>query len=186
MPKNQQMQHFKKVKLDCSQKSIEITPLEEQIKEKLEGIEISDSFMDWAIRQIHQDVEFEKDFREAKVKSVQKAHEDCRLKLDNLLKLKISPLNSDGSLITDEQFKSEKQALEAELKGLEKQLNEVDSRMIQKVQEAADKFVFAANAKTRFNTDDLNIKREILSTLGSNLTLKDKNWICSLTQCSEL
>lgn len=164
----------KKIKHDCSQKSIEVTDLEDQVKERLLSIEISDSFMDWAIRQIRQDVDSEKDFREDKIKSIERAHEECRLKLDNLLQLKISPLNSDGSLITDEKFKAEKQALEAELQAIEKRLNGVDNRMVQKAQEAADKFDFAAQAKTRFETDDLAVKREILETLGSNLTLKDK------------
>lgn len=46
--------------------------------------------------------------------------------------------------------------------------------MIQKAQETADKFDFAANARARFEIGDLTIKREILATLGSNLTLKDK------------
>ncbi|TSC88010.1 MAG: Resolvase protein [Microgenomates group bacterium Gr01-1014_7] len=163
----------KKIK-PCSQKSIEVTDLEEQIQLILGSIEISDFFLSWAVAEIHKDLESEKDFREDKVKSVQRAHEECRSKLDNLLKLKISPLNSDGSLMSDEKFKTEKQALETELTGLEKQLNEVDNRMIQKAQEAVDKFDFAANAKARFETDDLAVKREILSTLGSNLTLKDK------------
>lgn len=164
----------KKVNPDCHQKSIEVTDLEQQIKEKLESIEISDCFMDWAIKQIHADVESEKNFREDKVKSIQKAHAQCRKKLDNLLQLKISPLNTDGSLISDEQFKAQKQTIEAEIKALEEQLTNVDNIMVKRAQEVVDKFDFAATAKERFETNNLNIKREILSTLGSNLTLKDK------------
>ncbi|MDD5415382.1 MAG: recombinase family protein [Candidatus Daviesbacteria bacterium] len=164
----------RKVKPTCSQKSIEVTKLEEQVKEKLDNIEISDSFMDWAIRQIHKDVEAEKGFREDKIESIKRAHDDCRLKLDNLLQLKISPLNNDGSMISDEQFKAQKQAIETELKGLEEQLTNVDNRMVQRAQEASDKFDFAAHAKERFETGELRVRREILETLGSNLTLKGK------------
>ena len=164
----------KKIKRDCSQKSIEVTDLEDQVKERLLAIEISDNFMDWAVRQIHLDVDSEKDFREDKIESIKRAHDECRQKLDNLLQLKISPLNNDGSMLSDEQFKAQKHALEAELKGIEEQLTNTDNRMIQKAQEAADKFNFAATARARFETGDLSTKREILATLGSNLTLKDK------------
>lgn len=155
----------KRVNKNCTQRSLELEDGETQINEWLDAIEISDCFMDWAIREINKDNDNERDFRENKIKSVQKAHEESMQKLDNLLKLKISPLNSDGSLITDGKFKSEKQTIEGEIKELEKQLAEVDDRMVKSAQEMADKFDFAANAKARFDTDDLSIKREIFSTL---------------------
>lgn len=166
----------KRINPNCTQRSVEVKDLEKQVAEFLDSIEISDNFMDWAIRQINQDVASEKDFREEKIKSVQQAHENCRQKLDNLLQLKISPLNKDGSLLSDEQFKAEKQALETELKGLEQQLSEVDTCMVKAAQEAVDKFNFAAYARERFKTGDMPIKREILSTVGSKLTLNDKLW----------
>lgn len=164
----------KRVSPKCTQRSVEVTKLETQIKEHLESIEISDCFMDWALRQIHTDMEAERSFREDKIQSLRQTHDTCRTKLDNLLQLKISPLNSDGSLITDEQFKAQKQALEAELKGLETQLTEVDDRMVKAAQEIADKFDFVAHAKERFEAGDLAKKKEILSTLGSNLRLTDE------------
>lgn len=120
--------------------------------------------MDWAIRQINDESDNGRDFRENKIKSLQKAHEDCRQKLNNLLKLKISALNTDDSLISDEKFKAEKGLIEVEIKQLEQQLGEVDDRVVKSAQEIADKFDFAAHAKGRFKTDDLAIKREIFST----------------------
>lgn len=165
----------KRVHPTCAERSVELTPLETRIKELLASIEISDCFMDWAIRQINDDFDKEKDFREDKIKSLRRSHDDCRQQLDNLLKLKISPLNTDGSLLSDDQFKAQKQVLEAQLKGLDTQLLEVDDRMLKKAQEAKDKFDFAAHAKERFEgTKELSVKREILSTLGSNITLTGK------------
>jgi site-specific DNA recombinase len=164
----------KKVNPSCTQRSIEVTPLEEQIKEILDGIEISDCFMEWAITQINEDCEKERDFREDKIQSLRRAHDNCRQQLDNLLKLKISPLNTDGSMLSDDQFKAQKQALEAQLNDLDTQLLEVDDRMVKKAQEAADKFDFSAHAKARFASGDLLTRKDILSTLGSNLNLKDK------------
>jgi len=164
----------KRVNKNCTQKSLEVDDGEIQINEWLDSIEISDCFMDWAIRQINDESDNERDFREDKIRSLQKAHGESRQKLDNLLKLKISPLNTDGSLLSDEKFKAEKGLIEAEIKQLEQQLGEVDDRMVKSAQEIADKFDFAAHAKERFKTDDLSIKREIFSTLGSNFLLKGK------------
>lgn len=165
----------KRVNPNCKQKSIELTPLEEQINDILDKIEISDCFMEWAIKQINEDCNKERDFREEKIQSLRRAHDDCRQQLDNLLKLKISASNTDGSLLGDDQFKAQKQALEAQLKDLDTQLLEVDDRMIKKAQEASDKFDFAANAKARFASGGLPVKKDIFSALGSNFTLLGKN-----------
>ncbi len=165
----------KRVTPNCTQRSVEIKPLEEQIAFLLDSIEISDCFMDWAIRQINEDFDQERDFREEKIKSLRRTHDDYRQQLDNLLKLKISAGNTDGSLLSDDQFKAQKQVLETQLKNLDTHLLEVDDRMVKKIDEAKDKFDFAAHAKQRFDiTKDLSVKREILSALGSNLTLKGK------------
>ena len=118
--------------------------------------------------------EGERDFRENTIKSLTSSHSDARKRLDNLIKLKISPLNSDGSLLSDEQFKEQKLTLEAEIKGLDKQMGNVDQRMFQVAEEINEKFTFAAQARKRFTTGDLQTKRQILEQLGSHLTLQDK------------
>ena len=146
----------KRVNKNCTQRSLEVDNGEIQINEWLDSIEISDCFMDWAIRQINDESDNERDFREDKIQSLQKAHGESRQKLDNLLKLKISPLNTDGSLLSDEKFKAEKGLIEGEIKQLEQQLGEVDDRMVKSAQEIADKFDFTAHAKERFKTDDLS------------------------------
>ncbi len=164
----------KRVNPQCTQRAVEVKEFETQIKGILDNIEISDCFMDWAVREINKESVGEKDFREGKIESIQRAHKECRQKLDNLLQLKISSLNTDGSLISDMKFKAEKETLEVELKGLEKQLAEVDTRMVQAAQEMSDMFDFACKAREKFNTDDLSIKRDMLYKLGSNLVLEDK------------
>lgn len=164
----------KRVNPKCTQRAVEVGAFEYQVKEILDGIEISDCFMDWAIREINKESVGEKQFREGKIESLQRAHKECRQKLDNLLQLKISSLNTDGSLISDEKFKAEKETLEVELKALEKQLAEIDTRMIQAAQEMSDMFDFACKAREKFNTDDLSVKRDMLYKLGSNLILENK------------
>lgn len=164
----------KKKDSNCIQRSIEVKELERQISDKLSRIAISERFMNWAIKQINAEGDSERYFREDKIKSLQRAHDQCRQKLDNLLNLKISPLNTDGGLISDEKYKTEKGTLERELKDMETHLSEIDERMVKTNNELAEKFDFSCRAKMRFATGDLATQREILEDLGSNPTIRDK------------
>jgi len=64
--------------------------------------------------------------------------------------------------------------LEAELKGLGKQLMGMDERLIRANDQTEKAFTFATRAKERFANGDIKIKRDIFMGLGSHLTLKDK------------
>lgn len=159
---------------DCKEKAIRIDRLEKQIADELSTIDISPKFMEWAIEQILKNNKNEIVFREDAIKTVKLAHDRARAKLDNLLQLKISPENKDGSLLSDEKYKSEKDVLEAEIKNLEVQLVDVDNRMIKANDQTDKAFTFAERALERFSTtDDLKVKRDIFMGLGLHLTLQD-------------
>ncbi len=164
----------KKIDPKCNQKGLNLEELEKQVGEELSQLEISYTFMNWAIKQIHKMNDGERGYREDTVTSIKKAHDDCRAKIDNLLRLKISPSNHDGSLLSDERFKEENNKLEVELKSIEKQLTNIDSRMIQSNEEIAKAFTFAATARLRFSNGDTKTKRDIFSGLGLHLKLIDK------------
>lgn len=157
----------------CRQKGIRVDILEKQVDAELSSLEIPQSFVDWAIRQINIMNDDDRDIREKAIQSVSRTHSNARTSLDNLVKLKISPLNSDGSLLSDEKFREEKLKLEAEIKELEKQLNNVDQRMLEAADELNEKFSFAARSRQRYAKGDIKVKREILSRLGSHLILLD-------------
>lgn len=158
----------------CRERGLRVDLLENQVGVELSGIEIPECFVDWALDQIRILNNQEKDFREDTISSIKRAHDDARAKLDNLLQLKISPMNKDGSLLSDEKFKAEKTTLEAEIKNLENQLATVDQRMLQVASEIDEKFTFAARANNRFTTGDLKTKRDIVLKLGSHLILENK------------
>ncbi|OGG24037.1 hypothetical protein A3A79_02470 [Candidatus Gottesmanbacteria bacterium RIFCSPLOWO2_01_FULL_43_11b] len=158
----------------CHQKGVRLDRLEQQIDAKLAEIEISPVFMDWALRQIAAMNESEKDFQEDTVASIKGAHDACRAKLNNLIQLKISPQNTDGSLLSDEQYRSQKSAIETELKGLEQQLGTIDNRMVQAAEDINEAFTFATKVRERFANGDAKLKRRILMDLGSHLTLTDR------------
>ncbi|OGH54026.1 MAG: hypothetical protein A3G15_01530 [Candidatus Levybacteria bacterium RIFCSPLOWO2_12_FULL_40_10] len=161
----------------CLQRAVRVDNLEEQIDNRLSQVEISPLFMNWAIKQIRKMNEANKDFEEEAVKGIKKAHDSCRIKLNNLLQLKISPTNADSSLLSDEQYKEQKEALESELKAIEKQLGNFDEQMIQSNNDTASAFNFVARARARFALPDIKVKRDIFMGLGLHLTLMDKKVI---------
>jgi len=178
--KNPKMLHYiyyrcgRKKNPKCTEATIRLDRLEKQIDEKLLGIEIAPSFMEWAIRQIVENNKKEKDFREDAIENIKRGYDQTRMRLDNLLQLKISPANSDGSLLSDEDYRLQKTTLEAELKAIEKRLGDVDNRMVQANDQTEKAFTFASRARERFNTtNDLKVKRDIFMGLGLNLTLHD-------------
>lgn len=179
---NPKMLHYiyyrcgRKLNPDCTEKSVRIDRLEKQVDDKLSKIAIAPVFMEWAIKQIIEDNKKEIDFREEAIKNIKRSHDQVRIRLDNLLQLKISPENSDGGLLNDSDYKTQKAVLEIELKKIEKQLSEVDNRMLQANDQTEKAFTFATRAQERFNnTTDLKVKRDIFMGLGLNLTLHDRN-----------
>ncbi len=158
----------------CLQKAVQLTELERQIDKKLTQIEISPVFVDWAIKQIQKMNESNKDFEEATFKGLKAAHDKCRIKLNNLLQLKISPENVNGSLLSDSEYKTQKETLESELKIIEKQLEDTDNQMLQSNSDTEKAFNFVSRARERFSLPDIKIKRDIFLGLGLHLTLKDK------------
>lgn len=102
------------------------------------------------------------------------SHNDCIKRLDNLVKLKISPVNSDGSLLSDDEFLDQKTVLVSEKNKLEESLKNQGQRVNNWLETVEENFNFALHARHRFEVGTPDEKREILVTIGSNLTLLDK------------
>ena len=81
-----------------SQKWIELTELEKQIDFLLSQIEIPESFKEWAIKYLNELQDKEAVEQVVINKSVDEAYSDCVQEINNLVKLKISSMNTDGSL----------------------------------------------------------------------------------------
>ncbi len=158
----------------CLEKSIRVDRLEEQVDEKLGKLAIPDCFLEWAIEQIQTMGEQDHDFEKETLDATQRAYQECKQKLQNLLQLKISPANSDGSLLSDEGYRTQKQILEQELKVLEEQLG----GNVEKQQEADEKtkkaVTFAIRAQQEFKKGDSKKKRDIFMGLGLHPKLQER------------
>ncbi|MFC1630207.1 recombinase family protein [Patescibacteria group bacterium] len=177
--KNGNVHHYtyyhctKKVNPDCSQKNTRVEDLDKQIDEWLSKIEINERYKDFAIKYLNKTNDKEFKSRESIVKSQQKEYNRCLTELDNLLKLKISPANTDGGLLNDEEYKKQKDGLTKKKARLEELLNDTGDRVEKWMSVAEQIYDFACFARIRFAKGDKKMKKEILSALGQNLSLKD-------------
>ena len=164
----------KRKKTDCSQKSVRVEILEKQIDELLSNIQISERFKDWAIKYLNELNDKETEENEIVLKSLQNVRVDYETRLNNLLKLKISPQNADGQLLNDEEYKKQKELLTIEKNKIDEKLGG-NNYMAERWRETAEKtFDFACHARYWFHNGGLQARREILVGLGSNLTIIDK------------
>jgi len=167
---------------NCTQGSIEQIKLERQIEEFLSRIHISVRFRDWVIKHLRQLHEQEATARNEMIRSQQKAYETCVKRLDNLVRLKTTAENADGRLLSDEEYGKQRFELLKEKARLEELSRDTGHRVEQWVQSAEKIFEFACSAPVRFTAGDSTTKKEILASVGSNLTLKDKKLCGSIAQ----
>lgn len=158
----------------CSQGSITLKDLENQFKGELEKITIDDEYLKIAL-----DYLSEKQNSAGKIEldsrvSLQEKYDICQKRLLSLNKEYTSPQNSDYGIFGPEEFKKLKAELLKEIAQVEGELKVVKEDFEESLEETRKVFEFCTYAKHHFNTDDLKKKRSIFSTIGSNITIKDK------------
>ncbi len=163
----------KRKKKSCTQRAIRIESLEQQLDSLLENIQISEGFKDWAIKHLSEVAEIETEDRDSIIQSQQKAYDDCVKRIDNLVKLKISSQNSNNELLSDEEFKNQKESLLAEKSKLMEKLQDTDGRIDKWLELTEKTFNFACYARRWFTEGNIATKKQILLGIGSNFTLKD-------------
>ncbi len=166
--------HCTKKREKCTQGTIEVTKLEEQVKEFLGGVRVSKRFQEWAIKCLNEENKREVKDRNSTIISLQEAYKDCVKRLDNLLSLKISPQNSDGELLSDQRYLEEKRQLEKEKIALEQRMGGVGNRIEEWIKTVERGFDFARRANYWVEHGTVEDQRAIFRALGLNLVLKDK------------
>lgn len=164
----------KRVNPDCIQKSVELQELERQVDDILEKTEIPEVFRDWAIQYLNELHEKETQEQASIAESVDSAYKDCLARINNLVKLKISPMNTDGSVLSDEDFEVQMKPLKQNKKDLEEQRQSLGIRADRWLELSQKTFNFACQARYKFQTGSLIEKKEILQAIGSNFTLFNK------------
>ena len=158
----------------CRQESVTSTDLEIQIDQHLSRIHISERFKQWAIKYLHELHENECKDRNAVIEAQQKAYQECVRQIDNLVRLKTSPHNADGCLLSDEEYSKQRSDLLKEKATLEELAGDAGHRIEKWLDLSEKTFDFACAVRERFAEGNPQTKKEILAALGSNLILKDK------------
>ncbi len=157
----------------CSQKSIKIESLEQQLSDFLSGIKLAPKTEAWVLKQLknisHEEIKTKNQIR----KNLQDNITEAQAKLDALFTEYTSPANSKHELIEPEEYKLNKNKLKKERKDAEKKLNDLGQQADLFMNEIESKFNFARTAKSQFESGDFKKQTEIIGQLGSNLILKD-------------
>jgi hypothetical protein len=158
----------------CSQKYIKMEDLEKQINQALVKFQISVRFKDLALRLLRDYYRKSSAVQENIVESLSKSYNDVQARLTNLLNLKLSPLNTGGNLLSDEEYVQQKELLMQEKHRIEEKLRDQGQSFEDWMTLCEKAFNFAAHARCWFYEGDWEAKRMILSSLGSNLILLNK------------
>lgn len=178
--KNPKILHYvhyhctKRINPKCSQGSIALNKLENQIDDELSKFEIKEEFKNWAIQYLNELNNKENKERHTSRDNTQQVLKDAVKRLDNLTNLYISPQNADKEVMTEEEYTSRLKTLREEKESLTRLAKEIDQQQDNWHDLTVKTFNFACFARYWFVHGTLKEKTEILGALGSNLTIKDK------------
>lgn len=164
----------KRIDPKCPEKTIELAKLTAQADLIIRGLTISDEFRDWAIKYLHEIRKDEAKSHEQIVAAKQKRLLELTKQIDGLLLRYTSPANATGELISDDEYKSAKKVLADEKSALEEALRAKSVEMTQWLELSERTFNFARYASVWFFKGDMETRRAIFASLGSNFSLKDR------------
>ncbi len=159
----------KSIKRPCNQnKYTSIDAIEKEIDEELAKYSIIPEFRDLAIKILRRKVKQDTKDRTSIYDSLQKARNQKQAQLDKLLDL------LTREVIDEESYKKQNKALLIERDGIDDKLRHKEKLSDEQMELTEKAFHFATYSRTQFNeTKDLNVKRDILKTLGESLTLNN-------------
>src|SRR3989338_410282 len=158
----------RKREIKCSQRYLEVKKLEKQIDDYLGRIQISEEFKNWAINYLRSRNDKEIEDRTARYKNLQEAYSQSQRQLDNLTRMRYR------ELIADEEYTRERNRLRIEMAQTKEKLGDTEHRAESWLGVSEKVFSCACHARERFRKGDLQTKKLILESIGSNLVLKDK------------
>ncbi len=158
----------KKKKENCTEGSLEVEELKKQIAEKIDSIEIPPEFHTFAMKWFQKENEKESITQKSIIGMQQKAYNATIEKLSNLVDMRAGgEISPDDFAKKQNEYITEKKKLKAVLEG-------VDNHIDKWNQTSDEMLTFIEKAQVKFKTGTIQTKKEILSTLGSNLIIKDK------------
>ncbi|MGB8478009.1 MAG: recombinase family protein [Acidobacteriaceae bacterium] len=161
--------HCSKRRLDrhCGQPYLSLGDIEAQITAFLAEISLPDRFHRWAAQRLERTMKQKQQDHAAQKDSLLRAQAASARELENLTKLRIR------DLLSDEEYVKERQELERKQLGFSQKLDAL-TRQEERFEPSASIVSFNHCLISRFQTANLQRRRMILTTVGSNLVLKNK------------
>ncbi|RJO59585.1 hypothetical protein C4546_01785 [Candidatus Parcubacteria bacterium] len=153
--------------IKCGQRVIELNKLERQIVQFLEQISIPKVLVGWTLRHLKSLDDKDKVLEAEQALSIERRLGACAKELSELTNLRIR------GLLSDEEYIEKKRELEDERIGLQESVAKRKHHSSEVGKRCANIFEFAGVAVRRFQKGTDRDKREILHSVGSNLTLRD-------------
>jgi site-specific DNA recombinase len=161
--------HCSKRRLDrhCAQPYLSLEDIEEQIAAFLHEISLPDRFHRWAAQRLERTMKQKRQDHAVQKNSLLRSQASSAKELENLMKLRIR------DLLSDEEYVKERQELERKQIGVTQKLDAL-ARQAERFEPSGSVISFNNCLISRFQTGNLQRRRMILNTVGSNLVLKDK------------
>lgn len=164
----------KKKDKNCSQKTIRVDRLEEQIKDYLMSLHISPRVHEWVLGQLKKNTTSQVAINAQALENLQKVVTGAQRELDSLLVQYTQPENADRSIISTNAYMKRKSELESGKKQAESKLADLSQRVKNFMQDTEERFDFAVTAAERFEQGGYETRTEVFRNLGSNLKLLDR------------
>lgn len=166
----------KKKDINCSQKQhISADELEKQIEQEIKKYTILPEFLNWALEGLSKKNNTEIEDRTKIYEMQHKTLSETQKELDELTKMRYR------QLIDDEVFLKEKKIIQSKIIQLKENLRETETRTDKWLELTEKTFNFATYAQKAFieanNKNGLELKKEILLTIGKIPIIKDKKLI---------
>lgn len=159
---------------DCPRSRISEKDLLEQASKLVGEIKISPQMVDWAIRQLNEENDAHQHSRISQVEALRRSLDDTTKRLDNLIQLKLSPLNGDGSLLSDQEYSQKRSVYLTDKQRVQEAINAADKGDESWMDIACATFNFAAQAQDLLDTGTIEQKKDVLRIFGACLTLNDR------------
>ena len=158
---------------NCSQKGIEQKELEKQIKKEIDSLNIPPDLHDFALKWSMQENAKQAQTNESILDMQNKAYKECLKKLSGIIGMRAN------QELTEEEFKMQKEPLVVEKLHWENIFNKTGKNVDAFMKKADEVYDFARDAKAKFEKGEFE-KKEILSKLGSHLSITDKNLVIDI------
>ncbi len=161
----------------CKCTGLKYTP-ESDVRENLtayvDKMTIDEDFYNIAVEEINKANEKEISGRDAVRKQQERELKNCQARLDNLLRLKISPTNQNGELLNDEEFIDQKKEILAEMKIVKEKMSDTDQRSQNWFDNCVEYFDFNKRLNKKLKKANPKQLREVFEFFYYNPVLFEK------------